>query len=116
MTYFLTLVNNTAQLFYRLMSTWPAQTPMQTELPFWESKSQQWTKLGQVARRLLGVPAASTSTLHAGRAHPSFLQTGALDLRRENLGAHLSLHCQTWFSTEGGLNKAQLVGDGQGEV
>jgi len=26
------------------------------------SKSQQWTKLGQVARGLLGIPAASTSS------------------------------------------------------
>jgi len=33
---------------------------MQTELlQFWESKSLQCTKLGQVARGLLGIPAAS---------------------------------------------------------
>jgi len=32
-------------------------------LPFWNlSKSQQWTKLGHVARGLLGIPAASTSS------------------------------------------------------
>ena len=36
---------------------------VQTELlSFWESKSQQWTKLGRVARGLLGIPAADTSS------------------------------------------------------
>ena len=36
---------------------------MQSELlPYWESKSSQWTKLGRVARGLLGIPAASTSS------------------------------------------------------
>jgi len=57
-----TFINNTAPLLYRLMPTWPADNTTTELLPFWESKSQQWTKLGQVAHGLLGVPAASTSS------------------------------------------------------